>query len=50
LQGLARIFPRHADGCQFAQLLIDQGQQLLCRRGIALLHASQDLCDVGHDA
>jgi hypothetical protein len=48
LEGLAELFLGQLGGCQLAQFLVHQRQQLLRRRRIARFDLRQDLGDVGH--
>src|SRR6266700_2063239 len=50
LEGITGSLVRHLVRGQFAQLLIDEGEQLTCGLGIALLNAVEDLGDVAHMA
>jgi hypothetical protein len=48
LEGLAEHFLSQLGGCQLAQFLVRQRQQLLRRRRIARFDLRPDLGDVGH--
>jgi hypothetical protein len=48
LESLTRGFIRHPAGRQFAQLVIDQGQELNRGVGITLLDGRQDTRDIAH--
>src|SRR5262245_13996602 len=48
LECLARLFAVQSLGRQFAQLVIDQRQELVCGARIARLDLRQDLRDVAH--
>jgi hypothetical protein len=48
LQGLSRLLLRHLLSRDLAQLIVHQRQKLLRRLRVAMLHAGQDLGDLGH--
>jgi hypothetical protein len=48
LQSLAGLLLGHHLGRQLAQLIVDQRQELLGSRGVALLDGGEDTRDVGH--
>ena len=48
LERLAGLLPRQLPGGQLAQLVVDQGQELLGRLGVALLDGREDAGDVVH--
>src|SRR5262249_48185683 len=49
LQGLAGLFVGQFLGRELAQLVVDQRQELLRGRGVALLDGAQDTRDVAHE-
>jgi len=48
LERLPGLLVRHPGGRQFAQLVIDQREQLIGGMGIALLDCRQDVSDIAH--
>jgi hypothetical protein len=48
LQRLSRLFVRQPGGCQFAQFIIDQRQELFGRSRIASFKLPENLSEVGH--